>query len=66
MVAEHLKSDERDSTMQASTERDFFRSFEIDACGVDWFLWWRVDLTVRQRRKKKMKKKKKKMTVVER
>ena len=39
MVAEHLKSDERDSTMQASTERDFFRStrlvivVEIGSCG---------------------------------
>jgi len=26
MVVERLKSNERDSTMQASTERDFFRS----------------------------------------
>ena len=39
MVAARLKSDERDSTMQASTKRDFFRSLrsvlvvEIGSCG---------------------------------
>ena len=46
MVAEHLKSDERDSTMQASTKRDFFRSMrsmlvvEIGSCGGELIWPW--------------------------